>query len=388
MSIIILFTFVCCCFVGFGFFFSFSSPSIASHSLHFIERKEIFLPFRFFFYISIHLLIRYLSYVSRIMEKLAKQAESKKLHIFHFISNERKEKNTHERTPAFTISTPAKLTSSSSEDIQSSFSLSFGGEEMLCETEIINHVDSIPIPHFSSHLVLFTVCFFSRPFFHPSLFSLSLCCLLCFSAFFHLLFLPSFQSPAPIWVMPRRSLLCVFMFGTTTMMIRIFFYSLLFSFHRNVLLLNKICWRHEGFVIIPKKVDQNQTRIIDREKSSTVTSSVPVGNYSVPNSISDTNKNSRSSIKNSMISNSNSKMTPQKGSQLATSQPSSSSSVVTNNSSNQLGEHANDTQLLTTFSTTNYTNITAQVGAIVELPCTVHHLTEGTMVGVILVVNC
>lgn len=125
MSIIILFTFVCCCFVGFGFFSSFSSPSLASHSLHFIERKEIFLPFHFSSHISIHLLIRYLSYVSRIMEKLTKQAESKNSIYFILLAMRAVEKHTHERKPAFTISTPAKLTSSSSEDIRSSFSLSW-----------------------------------------------------------------------------------------------------------------------------------------------------------------------------------------------------------------------------------------------------------------------
>jgi hypothetical protein len=33
----------------------------------------------------------------------------------------------------------------------------------------------------------------------------------------------------------------------------------------------------------------------------------------------------------------------------------------------------------TYFSTVNFTNITAQVGSIVEIPCSVHHLAEGTV---------
>lgn len=33
----------------------------------------------------------------------------------------------------------------------------------------------------------------------------------------------------------------------------------------------------------------------------------------------------------------------------------------------------------TSFSTVNFTNITAQVGSIVEIPCAVHHLAEGTV---------
>jgi hypothetical protein len=52
--------------------------------------------------------------------------------------------------------------------------------------------------------------------------------------------------------------------------------------------------------------------------------------------------------------------------------------ATNNNSSNQLAG-GNETELITFFSTTNFTNITSQVGSIVEIPCTVHHLGEGTV---------
>jgi hypothetical protein len=117
--------------------------------------------------------------------------------------------------------------------------------------------------------------------------------------------------------------------------------------------------RLKGFLIIPKKVEQNQTKIFDRDK---VTS---VGNYTVPNSISDYNKNVNSfkSIKNTITSSSD-------GLTL--------NNATNNNSSNQL-VGGNETELITFFSTTNFTNITSQVGSIVEIPCTVHHLGEGTV---------
>lgn len=92
-----------------------------------------------------------------------------------------------------------------------------------------------------------------------------------------------------------------------------------------------------------------------------------VGNYTVPNSISDSNKNLNSfkSIKNTI--NSSSGLSD--GLTLIN---------ATNNSSNQLAG-ANETDLVTFFSTTNFTNVTSQVGSIVEIPCTVHHLGEGTV---------
>ncbi|CRL04283.1 CLUMA_CG017381, isoform A [Clunio marinus] len=52
---------------------------------------------------------------------------------------------------------------------------------------------------------------------------------------------------------------------------------------------------------------------------------------------------------------------------------------ATSNSSNQLSAGGNETELITFFSTTNFTNITSQVGSIVEIPCTVHNLGEGTV---------
>lgn len=50
--------------------------------------------------------------------------------------------------------------------------------------------------------------------------------------------------------------------------------------------------------------------------------------------------------------------------------------VTSNNSSNQL-IGATETESTTFFSTANFTNITTQVGSIVEIPCSVHHIGEG-----------
>jgi hypothetical protein len=112
----------------------------------------------------------------------------------------------------------------------------------------------------------------------------------------------------------------------------------------------------KGFLIIPKKVEQNQTKIFDRDKATVV------GNFSVPNAISDSNKdiNSFKSIKNT------------------TPRSSDLNNAINKNSSNQL-TGGNETELTTFFSTANFTNITSQVGSIVEIPCTVHHLGEGTV---------
>lgn len=117
----------------------------------------------------------------------------------------------------------------------------------------------------------------------------------------------------------------------------------------------------KGFLIIPKKVEQNQTKIFDRDKLS-------IGNYTVPNSISDASKNLNTfkSLKNTLNSSSG----LGDGLSLANS--------TNNNSSNQL-PGASDAELTTFFSTANFTNITSQVGSIVEVPCTVHHLGEGTV---------
>lgn len=112
----------------------------------------------------------------------------------------------------------------------------------------------------------------------------------------------------------------------------------------------------KGFLIIPKKVEQNQTKIFDRDKASAV-------NFTVPNSISDSNKNLNSlkSPKNSTISSSGLGV----GLSIA--------NATSNHSSNQLST-SDAAELTTFFSTTNFTNITSQVGSIVEIPCTVHHL--------------
>jgi hypothetical protein len=90
------------------------------------------------------------------------------------------------------------------------------------------------------------------------------------------------------------------------------------------------------------------------------------GNYTVPNSISDSSKNLNSlkSVKHTSSSGDGAKLN------------SSSTNSNNNTSSNQLN---NETNVETSFSTANYTNVTAQVGSIVELPCTVQHLGEGTV---------
>lgn len=116
----------------------------------------------------------------------------------------------------------------------------------------------------------------------------------------------------------------------------------------------------EGFLIIPKKVEQNQTKIFDRDKLASV------GNYTVPNSISDSSKN-LNSIK-SVKSTTNSSSGFSDGFNLNNS--------TNNNSSNQL-IGTTETESTTFFSTANFTNITTQVGSIVEIPCTVHNIGEG-----------
>lgn len=100
-----------------------------------------------------------------------------------------------------------------------------------------------------------------------------------------------------------------------------------------------------------------------------------IGNYTVPNAISDSNKNSKSlkSVKSAMNSSSSSGLSD--GISLH-------NSTKNSNSSNQLiGD--TETDLTTFFSTANFTNITSQVGSIVEIPCTVHHLGEGTVSAVL-----
>lgn len=86
----------------------------------------------------------------------------------------------------------------------------------------------------------------------------------------------------------------------------------------------------------------------------------------MPNSISDSNKNLNSfkSIKSAMNSSS------------GFSDGINLNNATNNNSSNQL-IGATEAESTTFFSTANFTNITAQVGSIVEIPCTVHHIGEG-----------
>lgn len=117
-----------------------------------------------------------------------------------------------------------------------------------------------------------------------------------------------------------------------------------------------------GFLIIPKRVEQNQTRIFDRDKLASASSS---GNFSVPNSISDSSKN-LNLIKNV-------KHTISDGNKF------NNNSNNNNNNTSSQNQSINETSIDTSFSTTNFTNITAQVGSIVELPCTVHNPGEGTV---------
>lgn len=53
-------------------------------------------------------------------------------------------------------------------------------------------------------------------------------------------------------------------------------------------------------------------------------------------------------------------------------------SKTKNISSTQLNE-SSEVDLITEFSTANFTNITSQLGSVVEIPCTIHHLGEGTV---------
>jgi activator of HSP90 ATPase len=117
----------------------------------------------------------------------------------------------------------------------------------------------------------------------------------------------------------------------------------------------------KGFLIIPKKVEQNQTKVFDRDKPT-------LGrNFTVPNAISDYSKGSSSFkvVKGATNSSSSSGLV-------------ATPAVASNSSSNQLNGSA-EVESETIFTTANFTNITAQVGSIVEIPCTVLHLGEGTV---------
>jgi len=126
-----------------------------------------------------------------------------------------------------------------------------------------------------------------------------------------------------------------------------------------------------GFLIIPKRVEQNQTRIFDRDKLTSTSSS---GNFSVPNSISDSSKN-LNSLKNVKHTTSGSSLSDGIKSNNLTSNDNNNN----NNNSASQSQSINETSIETSFSTSNFTNITAQVGSIVELPCTVHNLGDGTV---------
>jgi hypothetical protein len=84
----------------------------------------------------------------------------------------------------------------------------------------------------------------------------------------------------------------------------------------------------------------------------------------VPNSISDSSKN-QNTLKYNIHKISSSNV--------------SDATATTFNNKTSLNQLLNETILETYFSTENFTNITAQVGSIVEIPCTVHHIAEGTV---------
>jgi hypothetical protein len=99
-------------------------------------------------------------------------------------------------------------------------------------------------------------------------------------------------------------------------------------------------------------------------------------NFTVPNSISDSSKltNSFKNIPNKFSSNS-----PNDGSKFRNATNNNNNNKNNNSSINQLINATTTAAIVeeTSFSTVNFTNITAQVGSIVEIPCTVHHLAEG-----------
>lgn len=122
---------------------------------------------------------------------------------------------------------------------------------------------------------------------------------------------------------------------------------------------------------IPKRVEQNQTRTFDRDKLLATSNSSSHNNFTVPNSISDSSKVATNNFK--IISN-----------KYSSSSDGNKFHNASNNKSSSLNQLNATTTMIpvveeTSFSTVNFTNITAQVGSIVEIPCTVHHLAEGTV---------
>ncbi|CAO1384262.1 unnamed protein product, partial [Diamesa serratosioi] len=110
------------------------------------------------------------------------------------------------------------------------------------------------------------------------------------------------------------------------------------------------------FLIIPKKADQNQTKVFDRDKTSNAS------NITLPNAntISDSSKNNLKLNKNS------------------SSNIGEDINKLSNNNNNQsLNNNYNETVNKAYFSTDNLTLVTTQVGSMVELPCTVHHIGDG-----------
>lgn len=102
----------------------------------------------------------------------------------------------------------------------------------------------------------------------------------------------------------------------------------------------------------------------------------------MPNSISDSSKN-LNSIKNVKHTSSGSTISDGIKFNNLTNNNNNNSSINnnnnTNNSNNSENQSITESNIETSFSTSNFTNITAQVGSIVELPCTVHNLGEGTV---------
>lgn len=111
---------------------------------------------------------------------------------------------------------------------------------------------------------------------------------------------------------------------------------------------NKICSSSAGFLIIPKKTEQNQTKIFDRDKLT-----------AKPNAVEFINKNS--------ISDSSKVLSDFK-------------KVDSDNKTKTMSEEShNDTVSKTIFKTENLTTIIAQVGSTVQIPCSVQNIGEGTV---------
>lgn len=214
MSIIILFTFVrLLLFRWIWILFSFSSPTLASHSLHFIEREEIFLPFRFLFH-NLYSFARKIFVVCVSYNgKAGETSREQKLHIFHFISNERKEKNAHmnvrQRLPFLHQQNLQAPRARTFEVLSLSLS-AWCGNVMRDQNHQSCWLHSHSLFLISFRFTLYVFSFFGRPFFRPSLFSL-FAVFYVFRHFFTFFSFPPFKAQHPFgWclVAPFSVFLC------------------------------------------------------------------------------------------------------------------------------------------------------------------------------------